>query len=154
MTSKNHSGVLLPPPLLYAGALLLVLALDWVWPVAVLAGSAGAWVGSVLLVVGLALNLWGAITMKKARTPINPYQPVADVVATGPFRLTRNPLYVGLNLMFLGISFLINSLWGILVLVPVLVVMHYGVILREERYLETQFGEAYREYCRNVGRYF
>lgn len=154
MTSANHSRVLLPPPLLYVGVLILVLVLDWAWPVAVLSEFVSAWVGSVLLVVGLALNLWGAITMKKARTPINPYRPVADVVATGPFRLTRNPLYVGLDLMFLGITLLINSVWGLLVLVPLLVVMHYGVILREERYLESRFGEEYREYCRSVGRYF
>lgn len=154
MTGNNHSGVLLPPPLLYIGAVILVLVLDWAWPVAVLPEPVGAWVGSVLLITGLALNLWGVMTMKRARTPISPYQAVDNIIATGPFRLTRNPLYVGLDLVFLGITFLFNSLWGLLVLVPVLVVMHYGVILREERYLESRFGEAYREYCRNVGRYF
>jgi len=153
MSTANHSGVLVPPPLLYAGALLIVLILDWLRPLELMPATAGLWGGSIVLVMGLALNVWGAYTMSRARTPINPYRPVADIVDWGPFRLSRNPLYVGLNLVFLGLTLLINSAWGILLLVALLVVMHYGVILREERYLESRFGEAYREYCRKVRRY-
>lgn len=107
----------------------------------------------MLLCLGVALNAWGAYSLIRARTPINPYRPVTTLVASGAFGLSRNPLYVSLNLIFLALSLILNSFWGILVLVPVVVVMHYGVILREERYLETKFGEAYRRYCGMVRRY-
>lgn len=65
----------------------------------------------------------------------------------------RNPLYVGLDLIYIGLSLLINSLWGLLMLAPLLVVMHYGVILREERYLAARFGESYGRYRASVRRY-
>ena len=69
------------------------------------------------------------------------------------FRFSRNPLYLSLTLLFTGLSLVMNSLWGLVVLVPVLVVMHVGVIRREERYLEAKFGESYRQYCSEVRRW-
>ena len=152
MTQADHAGVVAPPPLLYGIALALFLFLDWLSPAPILALSL-TWPGAVLLAVGAGLNIWGAYTMIKARTPLNPYRPASAIVTKGPFRLTRNPLYMGFNLVFIGLALAINSLWGILALVPVVLVMHYGVILREERHLEEKFGEPYRQYCRDVGRY-
>lgn len=148
-----HPGVILPPPLLYAGAFVLSLALNWAWPVPILSHPAIRWTGATVLLLGIALNLWGARSMMKARTPINPYRPVTTVVGSGAFRLSRNPLYVGLDLIFLGLTLILNNLWGALALLAVLVVMHYGVIRREERYLEARFGEPYRQYFATVRRY-
>ncbi len=71
----------------------------------------------------------------------------------GPFRFTRNPLYVALDILFIGLSLEVDMAWGWVMLVPLLVVMHYGVIRREERYLERKFGDAYRAYRARVRRY-
>lgn len=153
MTGPDRPAIAVAPPLLYLAALAAVIALHWLWPVAILAYPAAAWIGAVLLALGLALNLWGAWSLKRARTPINPYRPTESVVTAGAFRVSRNPLYVGLDLVFLGVTLLLDSSWGVAVLAAVLVVMHYGVILPEERYLEARFGEPYRRYRARVRRY-
>ncbi|HYC00305.1 MAG TPA: isoprenylcysteine carboxylmethyltransferase family protein [Candidatus Limnocylindrales bacterium] len=153
MTQTNHPGVVLPPPALYAGALILVLLLRWLWPLEVFPDRFAWPLGMTVLLLGIAFNAWGAYSMIKAKTPINPYLPTNTIVATGAFGVSRNPLYVSLDTIFVGLSLILNSLWGVLMLVPLLVVMHYGVIVREERYLEARFGEAYRQYCSKVRRY-
>lgn len=153
MPQADRPRVVLPPPLLYAGALGLVLALRSLWPAPLLAHPAAFWAGATLLGAGIALNFWGAYGMLKAGTPINPYRPVRDIVASGAFRVSRNPLYVGLDLVLLGVVIMLDSFWGVPALVFLLVVMHYGVILREERYLEAKFGEPYRRYRATVRRY-
>lgn len=153
MTQRDRPAIVAPPPLLYLAALALVIALQWLWPLPIPDHVVTAWIGWAALVAGLVLNLWGVRSMNRARTPINPYRPAETIVTTGAFRLSRNPLYVGLDLVLLGLTLVLNSLWGIGVFVVVLIVMHYGVILPEERYLEEKFGEAYRRYRGAVRRY-
>ncbi|MBI2752093.1 MAG: isoprenylcysteine carboxylmethyltransferase family protein [Betaproteobacteria bacterium] len=141
------------PPLLYGIAFAVVLLLHWLWPLPVFPHAATFWVGVMAISASAALIAWGAISLRKAGTNINPSLPTTALVASGPFRFSRNPLYVALSLMFVGLSLAVNSLWGVLALFPSLLVMHYGVILREERYLEAKFGESYRQYCSVVRRY-
>lgn len=95
----------------------------------------------------------GKRAMKQAGTNINPLQPATSLVTTGPFRFSRNPLYLSLTLLFAGLSLILNSLWGLIALAPVLAILHFGVILREERYLEAKFGESYRQYRTQVRRW-
>ena len=91
--------------------------------------------------------------MEAAGTNINPALPATTIVSSGPFRFSRNPLYLCLTLMYLGLTLAVNTWWGIAVLVPLIIVMHFGVVLREERYLEQKFGESYRQYRSSVRRY-
>jgi protein-S-isoprenylcysteine O-methyltransferase Ste14 len=154
MTGSDRPAVIAPPPLVYAGGFALVLGLHWLWPMPIADYAAVRWTGVAALGAGIALNAWGAHSMIRARTPINPYHPVKTIVSSGAFRISRNPLYVGLHVVFLGLSLLLNSVWGLVVLVPVLLVVHHGVILPEEQYLESRFGEPYRRYRERVGRYF
>jgi len=91
--------------------------------------------------------------MKRAGTNIRPDQPTLAVVSDGPFRFTRNPLYLALTGLYVGITLLADALWPLLLLVPVLVVLQWGVVAREERYLEAKFGEPYRAYKARVRRW-
>jgi protein-S-isoprenylcysteine O-methyltransferase Ste14 len=91
--------------------------------------------------------------MKRAGTNIRPDQPTLAVVSNGPFRFTRNPLYVAATGLYVGISLLVDALWPLLLLVPALVVLRWGVIAREERYLEAKFGEPYLAYRSRVRRW-
>jgi protein-S-isoprenylcysteine O-methyltransferase Ste14 len=91
--------------------------------------------------------------MQAAGTNVNPALPTTAIVASGPFRFSRNPLYLALTLLYLGLTLAFNTWWGIVVLIPVLIIMHRGVVLREERYLEQKFGETYRHYRSKVRRY-
>lgn len=151
--SDDHAHVIAPPPLLYLGGLIAVVALHWYWPTALLPPGLANSLAAPIALAGLAVNLWGAYAMRRGRTAINPYRSTTHIVDSGPFGFSRNPLYLGMDLLFAGIILWLNTLWGVPVLVLLLVVMHYGVILREERYLETRFGEEYRRYRARVRRY-
>lgn len=152
--NTDSPGVIILPPVLYGVAVLLALLLNWVWPLSILPNTATAiWSGVPLLLLSGALALWGKRSMKQAGTNINPLQPSTSLVIKGPFRFSRNPLYLSLTILFAGLSLIANNLWGLIALVPVLVILHFGVILREERYLEAKFGESYRQYCSQVRRW-
>lgn len=153
MKESSHPGVICPPPLIYGAGILAALALEWIWPMPFGPYTAAIWVGGALVLLGLAVNLWGAWSMTRARTPISPYRRVEAIVEAGAFRWSRNPLYVGLDLIFVGLFIWLGNPWGIAVFIVVVLVMHYGVILREERYLEARFGQTYTDYRGRVRRY-
>jgi protein-S-isoprenylcysteine O-methyltransferase Ste14 len=95
----------------------------------------------------------GQITLVRAGTNVSPLKPTTAIVTGGSFRFTRNPLYVGGTALLFGVSLLIGTWWGLIVLVPATLMLHYGVVLREERYLEQKFGESYVEFKSSVRRY-
>ena len=92
--------------------------------------------------------------MRRAGTNIRPDRPATVIVTDGPFRFSRNPLYLSLTLVYVGIASMMNALWPLLLLVPLLLIVQRGVVLREERYLEAKFGETYRSYKTRVRRWF
>jgi protein-S-isoprenylcysteine O-methyltransferase Ste14 len=151
--TRDHPDVIILAPLLYAVAFGAVLLLRWQWPLTLLPRAVSWWIGALWLVPGCALLVWGLHALRAAGTSVNPYRPTTTLVVTGPYRWSRNPLYLALAVIFVGLSIGANTLWGVLVLVPLLVVMHYGVVLREERYLAAKFGEGYSRYCAAVRRY-
>ena len=152
-TAADNAGVVVLPPLLYGVAFVAVLALRWFWPLPILGHAIAFWSGIALAMIAVAIAVWGSRTMRMAGTNVNPSLPTTVVVTSGPFRFSRNPLYVALTLFYLGLTLALDTWWGIVVLVPLLTILHYGVVLREERYLEQKFGEAYRQYRSSVRRY-
>jgi protein-S-isoprenylcysteine O-methyltransferase Ste14 len=153
MEKADNPGLMISPPLLYAIAFLVVLVLSWLWPWRVGSQTLARWAGIVTLSMGLALGLWAQRALRQAGTNINPTLPTTALVTAGAYGRSRNPLYLALSLAFLGLSLAVNSLWGLVALVVLLVVIHYGIVLREERYLADKFGESYRQYCSRVRRY-
>ncbi|HKU62357.1 MAG TPA: isoprenylcysteine carboxylmethyltransferase family protein [Gemmatimonadales bacterium] len=151
--SPDSPGVLVWPPVLYGGAFLLGVVLGKLLPLGRLPPAPARIVGAMCVVAGLAIAYWGEQVMHRAGTNVRPDRPSTALVMDGPFRYTRNPLYVGLTLLYAGVGLLIPSTWPLLLLVPVLLVMRWGVIAREERYLEGKFGEPYRVYVRRVRRW-
>jgi protein-S-isoprenylcysteine O-methyltransferase Ste14 len=151
--SEDNPGVIALPPLLYAVTFFAVLVLRWLWPMPIMRLSVGLWFGVVLVVLGVGIAVWGRRVMHAAGTNVNPALPATTIVTGGPFRLCRNPLYGALTLIYIGLTLAFNTWWGIILLVPLFVIMHFGVVLREERYLEQKFGEAYRQYRSKVRRY-
>lgn len=146
-------GVAVRPPLLYGAAFLAVLVLRWFWRMSIVSGGPTFWLGLALLLVGVTNVVPGRRALVAAGTNVDPSLPTTTIVTTGPFRFSRNPLYVGLTLLYLGLTLAFNTWWGVVLLVPILLVMHLGVVLREERYLEQIFGEQYRQYRSRVRRY-
>ena len=107
----------------------------------------------VFIVAGVLLAASGFRAMGRADTNVDPYASTTALVTGGPFRFTRNPLYLALTLLYTGIASLLNALWPTLLLPIALWIMRRGVIDREERYLSEKFGEAYFQYRRRVRRW-
>ena len=153
LTALDNPGVVARPPLLYGATFIVALVLHWLWPMPIHADFAAPWAGFALLASGVGVALWGRKTMQGAGTNIDPSLPTTAVVASGPFQFSRNPLYLALTLAYLGLTLVVDTWWGVVALVPLLVIMHRGVVLREERYLERTFGETYRQSRSRVRRY-
>ena len=152
--SADHSGVPVHPPLWFLSALLLgALIDDRVYRLLIFENAKWRWVGAVVTMLGITLVATGRRTMIKHGTNVNPTQPTTAIVDTGPFGFTRNPLYVGLTLAYVGLSLALNTWWSLFLLVPVWIVMHLFVVRREEAYLERKFGDTYLNYRRRVRRY-
>lgn len=151
--SAEHTGVIAPPPVIYLAAFALTLVIHALWPLRLAEHPALPWLGGALVVLGVVVNGWGFVTLRRNRTPVHPGHAATQLVTAGPFRFSRNPLYLGLNGVFLGLVLVVDTAWGLVALAAVLAVMHYGVVLREERHLAARFGAAYRAYRERVRRY-
>lgn len=148
------AGVLIRPPLAWAMAILAGFALDWFAPLPFLPEDwANGLVGAVVFAAALALAIWAIDTMTRAGTNVPTNRPTTAMVESGPYRFTRNPIYMGMfgGLIGLGIAF--DNPWLLAMLAPFALVIRYGVVAREEAYLERLFGEAYRGYRQRVRRW-
>lgn len=152
-THNDTAGVVAPPPLIFVSGLALGWLLDRLRSRPPTGRGWRNLLSGALVGGGGALSAWAFTTMRRAHTSPEPWHPTSAIVAHGPFRYTRNPIYLGFTLIYLGLSAWRNSLATLLVLPGVLVVMQRGVIDREERYLERKFGHAYTEYKGRVRRW-
>jgi protein-S-isoprenylcysteine O-methyltransferase Ste14 len=153
MTQREEPIIITLSPLLYGLAFVVVLALYWFWPMPIFDHAVALWLGLALVMLGVGIGIWGRRALRTTGTNVNPSLPTTAIVTSGPFRFSRNPLYIALTLLYFGITLAVNTWWSIVVLVPLVIIVHRVVVLREERYLEAKFGESYRQYCSKVRRY-
>ena len=149
-------NVRVPPPFVFVAGWVAAWLLHQRLPFEIDGGGASMpqqAVGIVLLASGLTLMGWALATFARARTPIVPVRPARVLVRTGPFRFSRNPMYVGMTAAYVGLAVLVNQAWPILFLPTVLIVLLFGVIRREERHLHSAFPDEYAAYCRRVRRW-
>ena len=149
----KSAGVRLDPQLIYAIPLGGTLLLNRWHPIQIIPTGLAAPVGIAALVLGLTVGLAAVRRFRSARTSLQPWEPTSALITDGPFRRSRNPIYIGYTLLYLAVGFWVNSLWPIVLLPLVLGLMYHLVITREEAYLESRFGEAYRAYRRRVRRW-
>jgi protein-S-isoprenylcysteine O-methyltransferase Ste14 len=152
---KKHAGVIVPPPLIYAGVLAFALAVDYAveGPGTGIPWTARMVLGGALFAVGLAVPLVASAQFRIADTDVRPWKPSSTLVTTGIYRYTRNPMYIGMTLIFAALALLADSVIALVLLPPLLILMTVAVIKREEHYLEITFGEEYRRYKRRVRRW-
>ena len=152
---RDTSGIPFPPPLIYAGAFALGYAVHrfvplhpWAEP-----GTVPRLIGWGLVAVWLALSASAVFLFRRAGTTPNPFRPTTALVLYGPYRFTRNPMYLSLAALYVGLTLLVNSLWPLLFFPAVIWFVQTQVIAREEAYLEARFGEGYRAYKTRVRRW-
>lgn len=141
------------PPLIYLGAIALGLILHFVQPVSLLPRALSRWLGAPMVLLAVGLFVFAVRTFRAAGTPVPGNRPTTTIVRTGPYRFTRNPIYLAFSLLQLGIALWVNSLWLVLTLFAAVAVMSLVVIPREERYLEGRFTSEYSQYKAAVRRW-
>ncbi len=144
---------LVRPPLVYLCAIALGLAMHALWPVHLVPPSLGASVGVILTLVAVALFLSAVRSFRAAGTPVPGNRPTATIVRAGPYRFSRNPIYLAFSLLQLGLALWVNALGLLITLVAAVVLMSFVVIPREERYLEGRFPSRYVPYQTAVRRW-
>lgn len=144
------------PPVIPYSTLAIACTLQWLEPLGVLVQLGQAMrivAGTTIFAVGMAIMAAGHRAMSRHGTAVNPLRPTTALVTDGVFGYTRNPLYVGVSIALCGIALIAALDWVLVLLVPACVLLHFTVVMREERYLEHKFGEAYRRYKERVPRY-
>ncbi|MFT3782252.1 MAG: isoprenylcysteine carboxylmethyltransferase family protein [Nibricoccus sp.] len=151
---QDRPNIIALPPLIFLACLGVGAALHLATPFRL----TGAWLlrsagGVMMLAAGIIASV-AARVMRKAGTHIRPDKPTTVIVASGPYRFTRNPMYLSLCLLNAGIGLLARSPAILILTAALLAVLHFGVILREEKYLAKKFGPTYLDYCNRVRRWF
>jgi protein-S-isoprenylcysteine O-methyltransferase Ste14 len=151
--APDHANVRIPPPLIFAAGLIAGLLLERVLPL-VLLPPALIWVAApIFLLLGIVLTAWSTWIFHRHRTTPIPVRPTTTLVMSGPYRFTRNPMYVSMVCFYLAFALWFNIFWALIALPAVIGIVHVYVIGREERYLERKFGDDYREYRARVRRW-
>jgi len=153
---QDYADVAVKPPALFLGAILLGCLLSWIVPLGPGLGSANMRAlaaGGMLALVGLALFVVSVREFRRVGISVVPGEPSTALLESGPYRYTRNPIYISFTIFYFGLAIMLTSAWMLVLLVPVLIVLQRGVVEREEAYLASKFGEAYRKYQSRVPRW-
>ena len=152
--ATDNSDAVVRPPIAWALAFLVGVGLDWLYPSPFVPTSVStAWVGGAIFALGFALAIWAIVTIRMAGTRVETNKPMTTIVSSGPYRFTRNPIYIGMFLGQSGLAVGYNSLWLLATLVPFYFAIRYGVVMREEAYLERKFSKVYLDYKSRVRRW-
>jgi protein-S-isoprenylcysteine O-methyltransferase Ste14 len=149
----DNAGVWCPPPFWYALAVLAGFVLERRWPLPIIAGRSSKIAGVIFVLGWMAVAFASIGRFRRSKTSIVPIRSADALVLSGPYRYSRNPMYVSLALLTIGCGLLLATWWPILLLVPTLVIVQQFVILPEERYLRRRFGTDYETYAGRVRRW-
>jgi protein-S-isoprenylcysteine O-methyltransferase Ste14 len=150
---QDTAGVIAPPPAIFGGALALGVLAQRIKPLPLAPRWLARPFGALLAVGGLALGGWAAWTFRQADTPVEPWEPATTLVTDGPYRFSRNPIYLAMTLLGVGVALLANAAWALATTLAAAGVVQKGVIEREERYLQRRFGQPYADYRARVRRW-
>ena len=156
MPTRDHAGVLFPPPLMFVLPLVCAIVADQRshWPIVESRSAFLTGVGVVLVACAACLGVVAVATFRRAGTTILPaLRPTTEIVATGPYRFTRNPMYLGMAVAYVGASLALNNAWALAASPVIIAAVDHFVIRREEHYLSRKFGASYAAYKRAVRRW-
>ncbi len=153
-SAQDTANVILPPPILLLLAAMIGFILDWLNPQRFLPpGVPRSLIAISLFAVGFALAISAILEMRRENTRVEPYKPTTAIVSRGPYRFSRNPIYLGMILWLLALAIALDSLWILAMLLPFFLAIRYGVIAREEAYLTRKFTSTYLDYLSRTRRW-
>ena len=152
--ASDTSHAVVRPPIAWALAILIGLGLNWLYPLPFMPASVPrVSIGAALFVAAFAFAVWAIATIRGAGSRVETTMPTTVIVSSGPYRFTRNPIYLAMLLGLIALAIAFDTAWILVTLVPFYLVIRYGVIAREEAYLERKFGSAYIGYKSSVRRW-
>jgi protein-S-isoprenylcysteine O-methyltransferase Ste14 len=149
----DHANVKIHPPVLLLIHIFAAFLLNWVIPLPFVFPDALVWVGYILILVGIGLAFSAAGRIMQAHTTLDPHGSVSEIVTSGPYRFSRNPIYLGFVCLLIGFPFIFRSYWGLVLSVVLMISLYQFVIKHEEAYLEKKFGDVYTDYKSRVRRW-
>lgn len=153
LENDDHASVKIHPPLLLLMHLFAAFLLNWLFPLPIAFPKILVWVGYLLILAGIGLAFSAAVQFMKVHTTLDPHGSVTEIVTSGPYRFSRNPIYLGFVYLFIGFPFMFRTYWGV-VLSPVLMMSLYQLVIKpEEAYLEKKFGDVYISYKSRLRRW-
>jgi protein-S-isoprenylcysteine O-methyltransferase Ste14 len=153
MSQQDNPGVLIPPPAYIAAVIALAFGLDIMWPIHLEYQSALVWMGYSIVLASIVILLLCAWQFHRHATDIRPHKPATCMIKAGPYRYSRNPIYLCFLLLQLGYGLAVLQVWTLLLLPVSYLVLRYHVIAREEAYLGRIFGAKYLQFCTEVRRW-
>ncbi len=143
-----------PPPVIFLGSLAVALVVERFWPSSFVPAGLGAWIGGALVLASLPLFAAAWRELTRHATSIAHHRPTQAIVASGPYAVSRNPVYVSMALFVAGVALITDSLWALATVASSVALVDRLVIVREERFLAATFGEVYADYKSRVRRWF
>jgi protein-S-isoprenylcysteine O-methyltransferase Ste14 len=151
---SDHSNAVVRPPIAWALSFVVGLGLDWLYPLPFVPASLPrGWIGGVVFAGAFVFAVWAIDTIRRAGSRVETTKPTTTIISSGPYGFTRNPIYAAMFVGLIGLAVGFDSLWVLIMLVPFYLLLRYGVVAREEAYLERKFGEAYLSYKSRVRRW-
>ena len=155
-TPQDHPNIIVFPPVILGTTVVLACMLQWLLPFGQLAAMNPTWRivgGCAVILAGISLAIAGRLTLVRLGTNVSPLRPTTALATGGVYKWTRNPLYTGGTLIMVGLALVFALDWLVLLIAPSVLILHLGVVTREEQYLEQKFGDSYRQYKASVARY-
>ena len=153
MNDKLICGGVVPPPIIYAVCFFAGLGVDAIWPLPLLNQTFQYAIGVPLIIAGVVLFIAALREFSRAKTAVTHHRPTTGIVASGPFAISRNPIYLSMTIVFLGAAIAVDSLMVALHVAPAIAAINTLVIPKEEAFLEKSFGDAYQQYKSAVRRW-
>ncbi len=153
LQEPDHSRAIALPPLIFLAAFVIGMAADQVQPLPIMPFGLQYGLAAVFAAVAFCLVVWAAPAFQRHDTSVHVHRPTTCLITTGAYARSRNPLYVALSMLYIALAVAYDSVWAVAMAPVAIAVLHWGVVLREERYLDRKFGDAYRQYCRSVRRW-
>jgi protein-S-isoprenylcysteine O-methyltransferase Ste14 len=150
---RDHASVVINPFVIYIGLAVVAILLQIVLPLSFIPAIPARVLGVFLIVLNFGFGLPAIRAMLQAKTSPNPLRPATTLLLNGVYRRTRNPMYVGLTLVFAGLLIFLQNVWGLLFVPLIVWLVTIWVIIPEETYLDEKFGDEYRQYKSRVRRW-
>ena len=153
--TQDTPGVVAPPPMIYLGGMVIGLILNYFFPAGIvfLPRLVEIIVGIIFVVLAGFIVIAAIRAFSRAKTNLEPWKPTTAIVTSSVYGYSRNPIYLAMTLLYIGAALLLDSLWALLLVIPIFFLINVGVILREENYLTRKFGNEYLHYKARVRRW-